>query len=39
MGFLWAVLRTIMLFFSVVIAALVVIDGTLFGNLLKKGGG
>ncbi len=36
MGFLWGVVRTIFLFFAVVIAALVVVDGSLLANLLNK---
>jgi len=36
MGLLWGIFKTIMLFFSVVIAALVVIDGSLFANIMKK---
>lgn len=39
MGFLWGLFRTIVLFFAAVIAALVVIDGTLFANLMKKSDG
>jgi hypothetical protein len=35
MGFLWGLLRTAMLCFAVVIAALVVIDGSLLANLFK----
>jgi hypothetical protein len=38
MGLLWGIFKAIVLFFSVVIAALVVIDGTLFANLFKKSG-
>lgn len=36
MGFLWGLLRTVCLFFAVIIAALVIIDGTLLANLLGK---
>lgn len=36
MGLLWGAFKGIMLFFSVIIAALVVIDGSLFANLMKK---
>lgn len=36
MGLLWGFFKAMMLFFSVIIAALVVIDGTLFANLMKK---
>jgi hypothetical protein len=36
MGFLWGLLRTVFLFFAVIIAALIVIDGTLLANLLGK---
>jgi hypothetical protein len=40
MGFLWGLVRTVCLFFAVIIAALVVIDGTLLANLFhKKDGG
>jgi hypothetical protein len=36
MGFLWGLLRTVLTFFAVIIAALVIIDGTLLANLLGK---
>jgi hypothetical protein len=36
MGLLWGAFKGIMLFFSVVIAALVLIDGSLLANLMKK---
>ena len=36
MGLLWGVFKGIMLFFSVIIAALVVIDGSLLANLFQK---
>jgi hypothetical protein len=36
MGFLWGILKTITLVFAVIIAGLVVLDGTLLANLLKK---
>jgi hypothetical protein len=36
MGFVWGLLRTVLLFFAVIIAALVVIDGSLLANLLGK---
>jgi hypothetical protein len=36
MGLIWGVFKSIMLFFSVIIAALVVLDGSLFANLMKK---
>jgi hypothetical protein len=36
MSFIWGVFKAIMLFFSVIIAALVVIDGSLLANLKKK---
>jgi hypothetical protein len=36
MGFFWGLLRTVLLFFAVVIATLVIIDGTLLANLLGK---
>ena len=36
MGFIWGVVRAVMVFFAIVVAVLVVIDGTLLGNLFKK---
>lgn len=36
MGFLWGILRTVCLFFAVIIAALVIVDGSLLANLLNK---
>jgi hypothetical protein len=36
MGFLWGLLRTVFMFFAVIVAVLVVIDGTLLANLLGK---
>jgi hypothetical protein len=36
MGFIWGLFKTIALICTVVIAALVVIDGTLLANLLGK---
>jgi hypothetical protein len=36
MGLLWGAFKGIMLFFSVIIAALVIIDGSLLANLTKK---
>jgi len=39
MGFLWGLVRTVFLFFAVIIAALVVLDGALLGNLLNKSDG
>ncbi len=36
MGLLWGLVRTVAVFFAVVIAALVVIDGSLLANLLGK---
>jgi hypothetical protein len=36
MGLLWGVFKGIMLFFTVIVAALVVIDGSLLANLMKK---
>jgi hypothetical protein len=36
MGLLWGLVRTVCLVFAVVIAALVVIDGTLLRRLLEK---
>jgi hypothetical protein len=39
MGFLWGLVRTVFLFFAVIIAALVVLDGTLLANLFNKSDG
>jgi hypothetical protein len=36
MGFLWGLLRAVFLFFAVIVAVLVVVDGTLLANLLDK---
>jgi hypothetical protein len=36
MGFLWGLLRAVFTFFAVIVAILVVIDGTLLANLLGK---
>jgi hypothetical protein len=36
MGLLWAVVRTVLSAFAVIIAVLVVVDGTLLANLLKR---
>ncbi|GAC1544608.1 MAG: hypothetical protein NVS2B17_25880 [Candidatus Velthaea sp.] len=36
MGFIWGIIRAVMVFFAVIVAVLVVVDGTLLGNLLKK---
>jgi hypothetical protein len=36
MGFLWGLVRTVGVGFAVIIAALVVIDGSLLTNLFKK---
>jgi hypothetical protein len=36
MGFLWGLVRAVVLLFAVLIAALVVIDGSLLANLLRK---
>jgi hypothetical protein len=36
MGFLWGLLRSVFMLFAVVVAILVVIDGTLLANLLRK---
>lgn len=36
MGFVWGLVRTVLLFFAVAIAALVIIDGTLLANLFNK---
>ncbi len=37
MGLLWGLVRTVFVFFAVIIAALVVIDSALLANLLGKG--
>ncbi len=39
MGFLWGLVKTVFVFFAVVIALLVAIDGTLLANLTGKGKG
>ncbi len=36
MGFLWGLIRTVFVFFAVIIAALVVADASLLSNLLGK---
>jgi hypothetical protein len=36
MGFVWGFIKTMAVGFAVVIAALVVIDGSLLSNILKK---
>jgi hypothetical protein len=36
MGFFWGLLRAVFMFFAVIVAILVVIDGTLLANLLGK---
>lgn len=36
MGFIWGIFRAVMTIFAVVVAVLVVIDGTLFAKLFKK---
>jgi hypothetical protein len=36
MGFLWGLVRTVCLFFAVVVAGLIVVDGSLLANLLAK---
>ena len=36
MGFLWGVFKAVMLVFAVIIAVLVVIDGSLLANLFGK---
>ena len=38
MGFLWGIVKAVFIFFAVVIAALVIIDGSLFANLFRKRG-
>jgi len=37
MGFMWSIFKVIALIFAVIIAGLVVIDGSLLANLFKKG--
>jgi hypothetical protein len=37
MGLLWGILKTVTLLFGVIIAVLLIIDSTLFANLLRKG--
>lgn len=36
MGFLWGLVRAVFLFFAVIVALLVVVDGTLLANLLGR---
>jgi hypothetical protein len=36
MGALWGLIKAVVLFFAVVVAALVVLDGTLLANLMRK---
>jgi hypothetical protein len=36
MGMLWGLVRAVMTFFAVVIAILVVVDGSLLANLMRK---
>lgn len=36
MGFVWGLIKALSLFFAVVIAVLVVIDGSLLSNLFNK---
>ncbi len=36
MGFLWGLVRAVCVFFGVIVAALVVLDGSLLANLLKR---
>ena len=38
MGFLFGLVKTVLLVFSVIVALLVAVDGTLFANLLGKRG-
>lgn len=38
MGFLFGLVKTVLLVFTVIVALLVAIDGSLFANLLGKGG-
>jgi hypothetical protein len=37
MGLLWGILKAVTLTFGVIIAVLLIIDSTLFANLLRKG--
>jgi hypothetical protein len=37
MGFLWGLVKAVFVFFAVVIALLVALDGTLLANLRGKG--
>ena len=37
MGLLWGILKTVTLLFGAIIAVLLIIDSTLFANLLRKG--
>ena len=39
MGLLWGLVRTVVWFFAVIIAALVVLDGSLLANLFSKSDG
>jgi hypothetical protein len=36
MGVLWGLVKAVILFFVAIVALLVVIDGTLFANLMRK---
>ncbi len=36
MGFIWGLFKAVMLVFAVIIAVLIVVDGTLLANLLGK---
>jgi hypothetical protein len=36
MGFVWGIVKAVTLFFAVIIAVLVVIDGSLIANLFNK---
>ena len=38
LAFMWGLFRIVSLFFAVVISALVILDGTLLANILKKQG-
>lgn len=36
MGFIWGIFKAVMLVFAVIIAVLIVVDGSLLANLLGK---
>jgi hypothetical protein len=37
MGILWGILKAVTLLFGAIIAILLIVDGTLFARLLRKG--